>query len=81
MRFQGAIQKVPHSRSGREVHEKNDEKLHREWAYSQKSDVTHAKFSCAHFFFGTQFSLLLISLIGSNNITVSNNNKHPKSYF
>ena len=29
-------------------------------------------------FLATQFSLLLISLTGSNNITVSNNEKYPK---
>ena len=28
----------------------------------------------------TQFSLLRISLIGSDNITVSNNRKYPKGY-
>ena len=32
------------------------------------------------FFFAIQFSLLRISLMCSNNITVSNNNKHPKDY-
>ena len=33
-----------------------------------------------HFFLATQFSLLLISLTGSSNITVSNNKKYPKGY-
>ena len=31
-------------------------------------------------FLVTQFSLLLISLIGSNNITVNNNKKYSKGY-
>ena len=35
---------------------------------------------CSPFFLTTQFLLLLISLIGSNNITVSNNKKYPKGY-
>ena len=41
---------------------------------SQKSDVTHFKFFCAHFF-ATQILLLHFPLIGCYNITASNNKK------
>ena len=49
------------------------------WKMTQGVDVLPKHF-CSPFFLVTQFSLLLISLIGSNNITVNNNKKYSKGY-
>ena len=49
------------------------------WKMKQGLGVV-PKFFCSLFFLATQFSLLLISLIGTNNITVSINKKYPKGY-
>ena len=49
------------------------------WKMKQGLGVV-PKFFCNLFFLATQFSLLLISLIGSNNITVNNNKKYSKGY-
>ena len=47
------------------------------WKMKQGVGVMPINF-CSPFFLAAQFSLLRISLIGSNNITMSNNKKYPK---
>ena len=51
---------------------KSYEKWHRGWVWCQKKFADHC--------FGDTTSLLLITLIGSNDITVNNNKKYSKGY-
>ena len=69
----GLFKKYLINEGGGKFTKKSDEKWNRGWVWCQT-------IFAAHFFLKTQFLLLLISLIGSNNITVSNNKKYPKGY-
>ena len=78
--FDSVLNALPRGHSKSTLLRKAEGSSRKKWWKMTQGEGAQPKNFCRPFFLMTQFSLTCFSLIGSNNITVTNNNKHPKGY-